>query len=105
MPLLLIVLLVSSALMWAGGVILEIIFKQRLKQAAPHLVAELTPGLLKKSIAGDLKATAFILKREYHSISNPKFVKFCEFYRVFTLSWFVLFGITITSMLISFASS
>ena len=78
------------------------IFKRRLKSAAPHLAEKITPGLFNKSISTDFNANRFIMKKEYRSINNPGFVKFCDFYRLFSLLWYGVFGITIVSMVIYF---
>jgi hypothetical protein len=89
-------------IMWFLGYYLDVVFRRRLKNFYPDLGANLKPGILQKSMDTDVQTTRFILGREYSTLDNPDFVKFCVRYRIFMMASFIVFGVTAVALVIYF---
>jgi len=85
-------LMISSIALWCVGVVTTFVYRHRLRTFYPQIAARIAPGLLQKSVASDLAGLRFLLRRDYRSLDQRGFVRFCDFYRVVMVAFLVVFA-------------
>ncbi len=64
--------------MWAGGIVMTLAYRHRVRRQYPDLAARLYPGLMDKSMRHDLAAMRFVLRGEFRRLDDPSFVRLSE---------------------------
>lgn len=93
-------LAVIYALAWVAMFMMSITYKRRLKALYPEIATRLHLPLMEKSMATDLRSATFLLRGHFRQLDNKAFVRFCEFYRAWSIGVFALLivvGVVIVS--------
>ncbi|BCS99027.1 hypothetical protein DSLASN_46590 [Desulfoluna limicola] len=96
------ILLILYFAMWVFVFCIGFIYKRRLKLLYPDIGANLHPGLMNKSISSDFKSTRFLIRGGYRSLDNYQFMRFSDRYRALVITWYIVFGVSIVSLVIFF---
>lgn len=95
-------LLVTYLSMWAGGAVMTLLYRRRIRRRYPELGARLFPGLMDKTIQSDFAGVRFILRAEYRQLDDPAAVRLSEIYRATMLSFFAVFVVTVAVFLLRY---
>ena len=76
---------------WAVGFSVHLLYRKRLKELYPDLAATLYPDMVPRNPFARLKSGRksiwFVMRREYRSLDNRRFVRLCDCYRIL-IFWF-----------------
>jgi len=77
----------------------HLFYQRRLKELYPDLSAALYPDMVPRNPVTNLfsrrKWWGFIMRREYRSLDNPRFVKLCDCFRILVLSFYLFSAVMI----------
>ena len=85
------------------GFIFHYIFLKRMKMKFPEIWQELgKPTLfLNNTIQNGLRVQKFLIRREYRTLSDENFIRFCDRLRLFGFGYLLFFGFYIVIFLFS----
>ena len=96
--------MVVGAALWCVGVFSTIVFGIRLRRYYPEVAKKVAPGLLRKSIGTDIAGMRFVFRREYADLDRPEFVRFCDFHRIVSIMFLVVFLCLIISFFLNISA-
>ena len=102
-----IILLVLLMILLPGGILLHTLFLQRLRQKYPQIWESLgrPTMVLNNTIRNSFAAQRFLRRREYESLGDPRFSKFCNILRLYTRFYtIVLLGLVVCILVAGIAA-